>query len=130
MSSMQGFIASGDIYPCRFVKAGTVDGEVTQCGAGDPPIGISQKGTRRSPYIDTSGKAAAAGEPIQVHLMGDIALLDLAGTVVPGDLLKADTNGKGVVTVTNLDKYGGKATVNGTSGQRIGVQVMFGEVST
>lgn len=125
----QSFIANGDVFPSRFVKMDTVDGKVVQCGAGDSPYGISQKGTRRSPYIDTSAKAAIAGEPIEVYQLGERCLLELAGTVLPQAKLKSDANGKGLSTVTDKDAYGAIASFNGISGQKIEVLVEFGTIS-
>lgn len=125
----QSFKANGDIYPARFVKLTTTDGRVVQCGAGDRGIGVSQMSTRRSDYVDSSGKAAASGEPIQVYDLGEECLLEIAGTVAQGDRLKSDANGKGVVTTTDRDQYVAVALVSGVSGEQIKVKVQPGEVS-
>lgn len=126
----QSAIAAGDIYPTRFVKLDPSNtGKVLQCGAGDRPIGISQQGTRRSPYVDSSGKAAAAGEPIQYYDLTEECDLEIAGTVAPMDRIKSDANGKGVKTTTNTDQYGAVAIHEGTSGKRVRVKVVYGEVS-
>lgn len=125
----QSRIANGDIYPCRFVKLTTTDGRAVQCGAGDRGIGISQKDTRRSEYIDSSGKAAASGEPLMIYDLGEECALEIAGTVAQGDRLKADTDGKGVVASTDKDQYIAVALTQGVSGEIIIAKVQPGEVS-
>ena len=114
------FFANGDIYPCRFVKLDPADGKVVQCLAGDLPFGISQEGTRRSPYVDPSGKAAAAGEPLAVYTLGERALLQVNGPVTPELRLKADANGMGIAVASpSVDAYGGIALFNGAAGKLI-----------
>src|SRR5215471_8471641 len=114
------FVASGDIFPCRFVKMDTADGKVLQCVAGDVPIGISQEGTRRSPYVDSSGKAAAAGEPLAVYTLGERALLECAATMLPGVRVKPDASGKGIAAA-GVDAYGGFLQWNAASGKLVEV---------
>lgn len=128
----QSFMANGDIYPCRFVELVTtagLTGRVTQCGAGEKVYGISQMGLRRDPYIETSGRAAISGELIGVFDDGEECALELGGTVTQFDRLKADANGKGVVTVTDRDEYGAIALVSGVSGDQIKVKVQRGQIS-
>ena len=120
------YFANGDIYPCRFVKLDPADGRVLQCLAGDLPIGVSQEGTRRSPYMDTAplGRAAAAGEPVLVYTLGERALLQVNGTVTPELRLKADANGMGIAVASpSVDAYGGIALFNGAAGKLIEVLV-------
>ena len=118
------YFANGDIYPSRFVKLDPADGKVVQCLAGDLPFGISQEGTRRSPYVDPSGKAAAAGEPVLVYTLGERALLQVNGTVTPELRLKADANGMGIPVVSpSTDNYGGFAQLNGAAGKLIEVLI-------
>lgn len=127
----QSFIANGDIYPCRFVELVTsTTGRVTQCGTGEKVYGISQMGLRRDPYIETSGRAAIAGEPIMVFDDAEECLLELGGTVSAFDRLKSDTNGKGVATTTNLDEYGAIAIESGVAGEQIKVKVQRGQISS
>lgn len=124
----QSRIANGDIYPMRFVKLDTTaDGKVLQCGAGDKPIGISQKGTRRSPYVDTSGKAAAAGEPVMLYDETEEPAIQLGGTVTPDNRLKSDANGKGIATTSDGDVYGAISLAAGVLDQFIPVKVTVGE---
>jgi hypothetical protein len=125
----QGFIANGDIPPMRFVKYDTVDGRVLQCGAGDRPIGVSQKSTRRAEYVAADGLAAKAGEPILVFDLGEECALELGGTVTPQARLKSDASGKGVATTTDKDQYGALALMNGVAGEIINVKVDYGEAS-
>ena len=114
------YFANGDIFPSRFVKLDPADGKVVQCLAGDLPFGISQEGTRRSPYVDPSGKAAAAGEPLAVYTLGERALLQVNGPVTPELRLTADANGMGIAVASpSVDAYGGIALFNGAAGKLI-----------
>jgi hypothetical protein len=120
--------ATGNIAPSRFVKQSvTTDNQVTQAGAGEKVFGISQAGTRRTPYgaLD-DGYAAIANEDVQVFGVAENCLLEISATVAAGDRLKADADGKGTPTVTNLDEYGAIALVAGTTGQLIQVEVRPG----
>lgn len=118
-------VANGSIVMSRFVKLDTTaDGKVLQCGAGDKIFGVSQAGSRRTPYSSLDdGYAAIAGEDLSITGPPDQCLLELGGTVSPGDRLKADTDGKGVATTTDHDEWGAIALVAGTSGKLINVQV-------
>ena len=128
----QTFISTADIYAARFVKLSTAPpGRCTQCGAGDKVYGISQLGLRRSPYVEaTAGRVAAVDEPVGVFDDGEECLLEIGGTVTAFDRLKADANGKGVVTTTNLDEYGAIAFQSGVSGDQIRVKVQRGQISS
>ena len=114
------YFANGDIYPSRFVKLDPADGKVVQCLAGDLPIGISQEGTRRSPYLETLGRAAAVGEQLAVYTLGERALLQVNAAVTPETRLKADANGMGIAVASpSVDAYGGIALFNGAAGKLI-----------
>jgi len=122
-------VANGNIAPSRFVKIDTTaEGKVLQAGAGDKTYGVSEPGVRNVPYgaLD-DGFAAIAGENLRIFGPGpdkDIPL-ELGGTVTQGDRLKSDANGKGVVTVTNLDEWGAVAMKSGVSGEIIPVQPVY-----
>lgn len=120
--------ANGNIAPSRFVIQDTsYDYRVTQAGAGGKVFGISQQGTRRTPYSSLDdGYAAISGEDISVYGDNEVCLLELGGTVTRGDRLKADSDGKGVTTTTNLDEWGAVAMVSGVSGQLIQVRCQPG----
>ena len=119
--------ANGNIAPSRFVKTDTTgDGLALQAGAGDKILGVSQAGTRRTPYggLD-DGFAAIAGEDLEVFVQGEHnVMLELGGTVVAGDRLKSDANGKGITTTTTGDEMGAATDVAGTSGQVIPVRMI------
>lgn len=123
-------VATSNIAPSVFVKLSTtLDGRVTQCGAGDKIYGISQPGERNLPYTGLQdGFAAIAGENLMIYGPGSDkdVLLKLGGTVAPGDRLKSDANGLGVVTTTPADEVGAIAQEVGLSGQIIAVQPIFG----
>jgi hypothetical protein len=127
---MTSFSAGGDIYPNRFVKLST-NGLVLQCGAGEKAYGISQKGTRRSPYVDTSGKAAASGEPVGVYDRdGESCLLEIVAAVsTPGLFLKSDADGKGTPITADQDDYGAIALQSGAAGDLIRVERHVGQMS-
>lgn len=125
----QGFVATGNIYPRRFVKASGTDGKVTQCGSGELPLGVSGQGTRRPQYIDSNGYHASANEPCLVYGLGEECEIELAGTVNQGDRLASDGNGKATATTTDQVQYGGFALMDGVSGQTILMRVQPGEVS-
>ncbi len=127
MSSGPSFtrVAGGNIKPSRFVTlTAAARGKVLAAGAGAEIYGISQEGTRNTPYSTLDdGYAAIAGENIRIY--GPPAkdvLLVLGGTVAAGDRLKSDADGKGVTTVTNLDEYGAIAMVDGVLNDVIPVQ--------
>ncbi len=127
-------VASGNITPSSFVKLTTTAvGKVTLAGAGEKIFGISQEGSRRTPYggLD-DGYAAIAGENVRIYGPGDgLCMLQLGGTVTIGDRLKSDASGFGVVTTTNLDEWGAIAHASGVSGELIPVQVTFpGQISS
>lgn len=118
-------VAAGSISPSRFVKtAGQADGKCAQCGAGDQIYGISQTGTRNTPYGSLDdGFAAIAGENVRIYgpPQKDV-MLQVAGTVFDGDRLKSDANGMGVTTTTANDEVGAIASANGVAYQLIPVQ--------
>lgn len=126
----QSYMAEGDIRPSRFVKLGSADGKVLEADAGERIIGISQAGTNKSPYTDSSGLAAVAGDPIMVYGDGEECLLEFGGTIAHAARIKSDADGKGVTAATDKDQYGAIAKAAGVSGELIMVQVQVGgEVS-
>lgn len=116
-------VASGSIYPARFVKV-SGNRQVAQAGAGEDVCGISQVGTNKAPIPDvTSQYAAESGQPLEIHGFGSLCLLTLGGSVTAGDFLKADADGKGV-TASSGDKCGALALEGGSSGEQVLVQVV------
>lgn len=133
MNNIISFKANGNIGPSRFVKMDTTyDGRVTQAGTAEKIIGVSQEGSRRAPGTPwDDGYAAIAGEDLKVYCQGAECLLELGGTVAPGDRLKSDSSGKGVVTTTDQNEWGAIAMTAGVSGQLIKVRVdPFKQMST
>lgn len=127
-------MANGNIAPSRFVKLDTSnDNRVTQCGAGERVYGISQPSVHNIALsgggftTPDDGYAAVAGEMLNIYGPGDPGvLLEAGGTVTAGDLLKSDSNGKGVVVASNNDFYGARALESATSGQLFRVEVVLG----
>ena len=86
-------------------------------------VGISSAGTEPDGILQNKPES---GRACQVRRIG-LSKLDLVGTVVAGDKLKPSTDGKGIATDTDEDKYGAKALENGITGQTITVLLAFGE---
>ncbi len=124
-------VAKGNIYPCRFVKLdASNDFGGLQAGANEKPIGITLDGTNLPAVsgLITATYHAVSGEVIRMLGEGDVGLLELGGTVVNGDRLKSDANGKGVAiaaTGTTIQNVGARALQGGDSGHKILVQVEF-----
>lgn len=131
--SAPAFFANGNISPCRFVKIDSTAGKsfhVIQSSAStDRSVGISQEGTHDTPGLSGStAYAAAAGQQLEVHGLGAQCLLEIGGTVTHGDLLRPDSNGKGVSVdgTEATDVYiAAQALENGISGDKIRVRVIL-----
>lgn len=122
--------ANGNITMSRFVKIDTSgDNLVAQAGAGDKVCGISQAGSRRTPYSSLDdGYAAIAGEDLQVFGDNEECWLEAGATIAAGDRLKSDASGKGTPVASNNDEYGAIAINAGTSGLLIRVlSIPFGQ---
>jgi hypothetical protein len=129
MSSL-GFagIATGDIYPARFVKAGTGGFSVTQCGANDPVFGISQFGTNGPPIPgSTNDKAATVGQTLRVHKPGERCFVQAGAAITSGNRLKADTDGKAtpVAGGTTTERIGAVALQDASTGEFCEVEVQI-----
>jgi len=125
MPLQKGFIAGGTIRPSRFVKM-SGDSTVSECDAGDPPIGISQEWSRDVPRSDiaTSGvNAALVNEPVRVYGEADICLLELGDTVAVTDVLQSDADGRGIPVAAATDESGAIPLEAGVVGDKIRVQV-------
>ncbi len=118
--------ANASIPPSRFVKTDTSgDNLVALASTGEQIYGISQMGTRRTPYASLDdGYAAIAGEDLEIFGIGEVCPLELVATVTAGARLKSDSAGKGLPVTSNNDEYGAIALVAGVSGQLIMVQVV------
>jgi hypothetical protein len=124
-------VANGDIAPCRFVSYLATDagGRVVQSeGSTYKQIfGISQAEERQPPYTGLQdGLCAKIGETFKVFTFPDKEVyLEIGiGGCNPGDFLKADANGCGVATVTNLDPVGARAKQSGIQGDRVPVDLL------
>ncbi len=121
-------VAGGDIHPSRFVSLDTTtDGQVLEASAGGKLYGVSQPGTRAAPYPGLDDALAAkATENLMIYgpPEKDVFLEIGTGGCVPGDRIKATTNGVGIVTTTNLDEYGAIAQSTAISGKLALVQLV------
>lgn len=130
MSSL-GFagIATGDIYPARFVKAGAGGFSVTQCGANDPVFGVSQFGTNGPPIPGvTFDKAATVGQTLRVHKPGEQCFVQAGAAITSGNRLKADADGKGIPLAggTTAEQFGAVALQDASTGEFCAVEVVIG----
>lgn len=92
----KAFKASGAIVANSFVKlltTGTADDVVTQCGAGDRPIGVSQN-------------AIADGAVGEIDMIGGGSKVKVSATVTRGQALKSDASGYGTPATADNDKCG------------------------
>lgn len=124
MSGGTPMTATGNIYPCRFVKI-SGDFSVAQAGANERVFGISQMGTNKPPIPDvTSQYAAVSGETLRVFQDDEECLLELAATLSAGALLKSDADGKGVAVGTgSVQEAGATLLDGGVSGELRKVRV-------
>lgn len=127
------FVANGNVSPCRFVMLDTTATEankVLQAGSNLKLMGIASEGGREAPLpvVGTTMYAAKAGDGLQVYGDNDVCLLEITGTAIPGMLLRADANGKGIACTTAGSvpmNVGAIALGPGADGERIRVQVMI-----
>lgn len=115
----KSYEAGAAVNPYRFVKHGSADNKAIQASDASAAIlGVSE------------GIAAASGQTFDVIKEG-IALLELGDTVVRGNVLIPDANGKGVaatVTAGTEQHVGAIAEVSGVAGDIIPVHVIAGQV--
>ncbi len=113
--------AGAAIAAHRFVVPGAADHAVIQAAAATHAIfGISDLG------------ADAAGDRVDVHHVG-IAKLEYGGTVTRGQLLTADSVGKGVTAAPSAGttaRHGALALVSGVDGDIVDVLIVLGQVTT
>ena len=129
-------VARGNILPSRFVK---LDAS-TECGclqADDNAeiIGVAQAGTnwpQITGWVDAQ-YAAQAGQQVQVAGLGSICLVEAGDTIIPGQYLKSDSQGRAVPvatgeTETRIQNYGAIALQKASAaGEKIRVQVIIGK---
>lgn len=122
-------VATGNISPCRIVKLATsADGAGTAAGANERAIGISGTGTRGAPGTPADdGFLAISGESVPVFGPGRKCLLELGGTVVRGDYIKAGAAGVGITSATTgatMQNVIAVALQSGVSGDKVLVVVL------
>jgi hypothetical protein len=123
--------ASADIRPSRFVKR-TGAYTAAECGANEVMVGVSAEGSNYPPIGSQAELAAANGDPVSIIWVGDGQQddrpipLTIGGSVTQGQLLKSDSQGRGVAVTTNNDPYGAIALQSGSSGESIQARLLFG----
>lgn len=120
--------AGGNVAPNRYVTQDTTaDYQVLQSTAGQQIAGVAMGGSRYPSGFGSldDGFVAILGENLRYYTAPDKGVpLELGGTVVAGDRLKSDANGKGVTTTTDRDEYGSVARAAGASGDIIPVDLV------
>lgn len=128
------FVCGSTIYPSRFVMVSTAadytalqatDGSSNH---GDEIIGISQEHGRLPPVSGAGTYAGAATDIISVYGVQEVCLLELGSTVTRGDLLKANSDGKGIKATAGSDNYGAVCLQSGVSGDKVRVNVLIGTI--
>ena len=121
--------ASNTIAPCTFVTIDpNFDEQVLQSVVGDMPIGVMWDGMRLTPGLAGSDNtiAAISGDyGFRIIGLGNDCLIQLAGTVSPGNVLKPNGSGQAISGAVG-DRYGAIALQAGTSGVRIRCLVQRG----
>ena len=124
--------AGGNITPSRILVTSTATANrvIQATGATVQPVGISQRGTRNTPYQSGTatlddGFAAIAGENLTIFSNGDTCALELGGTVAIGAALMSDGSGRGI-TATTTNYTVAVASKAGVLGDLIEVQVLIG----
>lgn len=118
------FLADGDINPSRFVTQDGASGDnrVLQSTANLRIAGVSQQSTKNAPVSGGSALAASQNDAVEVYGPNEQCLLTFGGTIVAGDILRSDANGKAVAvkrdgTITGVQYYGARALEGGVSGE-------------
>jgi hypothetical protein len=123
-------VAGGNIHPSRILVASAVQpNQVLEASnATTQPVGISQKGTWKTPLQGfDDGLAAVAGGNLHIYSNGDTCPLEIGGTVTQGDILMSDGSGRGI-TATTTNWGIAKASKSAVLGDIIEVQVLIGYV--
>lgn len=125
------FKASANIRPSRFVVRSGAN-TVAECGTNGKVLGISAEYSNYAPLPSQTEYLAASGDPVSMYVIGDglqedrPILLVAGDTVTQGDLLKSDSQGRGVAVASNNDIYGAVALESGVVGESIKVRILFG----
>ena len=130
--------ATGNIAPCRIVRVDTSidDGCVQAVLASTTAhtlLGISGEDRLTIPYIGSHYHATATEGQNMCKIHGEGSrgvLLDIGGTVSPGDRLRPDANGKGIAATADQQRFAAIAEESGVDGEQIRVHVVIGERST
>lgn len=114
---LKTYDADGTCNPYRFAKPGAAIHEVAQASADTDKVkGIIQ-----------NSAAILDGNPVDIAVRGDDALLEFGDTVADGDLLMPDADGKGI-PATSGKRYGALALEPGVAGDIRKVRCVFGTV--
>lgn len=103
--SVPMFVSQGTIIRSRFVIAYASENHtVEEADANERTIGVATDSGRRAAIPSVTAdppEAAQEGEQLEVRFPGEIALLQIgSGGCSPGDRLKSDADGKGVLIAT------------------------------
>lgn len=123
-------VAGGIIRPSRLLNPSTVADNtyLEASGATLKFVGVSQKGTRNTPYTGLDdGYAAITGETFHIFGPGETCPVQLGGTVAAGDFLTATTAGVAIATTTDGHFTAGWTMQAGVSGDIIEMFVQPGQ---
>lgn len=131
--SVPVYLAGGTIRRARFVKVSTAANHTAlEADANERTIGVATDSGREAAIPSVTAdppEAAQSGDPVEIAFSGDIALLEIgSGGCSPGDELKSDADGKGVVaasTGTTIQEIGAVALEDGSDGELVMVQVLY-----
>jgi hypothetical protein len=118
------FIAKGNIPSSVFVKQ-SGDHGIVVCVAGDEAIGVSHEGSREAPITGITPLAAISGESCQVYTETWPCEIIAGGTIVAGDKIAPDADGKGVAANAG-SVYSAIARAGAAAGERIKATVQRG----
>lgn len=131
------YTAVGNIRPSRFVTQ-TTDGPLTIAEVSATTnriVGIMQSGKRNAPGTPAEIAFAAIAGDTQFRVYGDyeICLLTVAENVSAGDILKSDTQGRGVkvdLASATPQNIGARALQNCANGGLCKVRVQISAAPT
>lgn len=129
MNQNPAFVANAAIGPSLFVKQVSafrveVAGDANRC------IGVSHEGTREAPIPGITPLAAAAEESVRIYGMGEVCEVICGAAVTANAYVTPDADGKAVTAVAGEEYCGRALNTTTVAGQRLRIQVMFGELET
>src|SRR5262245_9360088 len=125
----EGLQAGGNIKPKRIVRlTNAADNTVVQASAATAMMyGVSGQGTRYTEITGLSlndGFHAIVGENVKVFGAGEVAPLKAGATVVRGDRITSDSDGRGIPTTTDGHYVIGEALQSAATNEDFEVRIL------